>query len=87
MSPPPKTAPRRHYQHPIMDSQNISIVGNPVVGARGISMTVGNLGASSSADVKRMLAYSSIAQAGYMMVAFTAFPFDGIALLALHAPT
>jgi NADH-quinone oxidoreductase subunit N len=43
-----------------------------------ISMTIGNLGALMQRDVKRMLAYSSIAHAGYLLVAFTAFPHDGI---------
>jgi NADH-quinone oxidoreductase subunit N len=43
-----------------------------------VSMTIGNLGALKQTDVKRMLAYSSIAHAGYLLVAFTAFPFDGI---------
>ena len=36
------------------------------------SMTIGNLGALLQRDVKRMLAYSSIAHAGYLLVAFTA---------------
>jgi NADH-quinone oxidoreductase subunit N len=44
-----------------------------------LSMTVGNLGALMQRDVKRLLAYSSIAHAGYLLVAFTAFPTDGIA--------
>jgi NADH-quinone oxidoreductase subunit N len=44
-----------------------------------LSMTIGNLGALAQRDVKRMLAYSSIAHAGYILVAFTAYPFDGIA--------
>ena len=44
-----------------------------------LSMTLGNLGALLQRDVKRMLAYSSIAHAGYLLVAFTAFPQDGIA--------
>ena len=44
-----------------------------------LSMTIGNLGALLQRDVKRMLAYSSIAHAGYLLVAFTAFPQDGIA--------
>ncbi len=35
-----------------------------------LSMCVGNLGAILQSNVKRMLAYSSIAQAGYLMVAF-----------------
>jgi NADH-quinone oxidoreductase subunit N len=44
-----------------------------------LSMTIGNLGALLQRDVKRLLAYSSIAHAGYLLVAFTAFHFDGIA--------
>jgi NADH-quinone oxidoreductase subunit N len=35
-----------------------------------LSMCVGNLGAILQSNVKRMLAYSSIAHAGYLMVAF-----------------
>jgi NADH-quinone oxidoreductase subunit N len=42
-------------------------------------MTVGNLGALLQTDVKRMLAYSSIAHAGYLLVAFTASPTGGVA--------
>jgi NADH-quinone oxidoreductase subunit N len=36
-----------------------------------LSMTIGNLGALLQSDVKRLLAYSSIAHAGYLLVAFT----------------
>ncbi len=43
-----------------------------------LSMTVGNIGALLQRDVKRMLAYSSIAHAGYLLVAFTANTGDGI---------
>ncbi|HTD95419.1 MAG TPA: NADH-quinone oxidoreductase subunit N [Edaphobacter sp.] len=49
-----------------------------------LSMTVGNLGALLQRDVKRMLAYSSIAHAGYLLVAFTAFPIDGIAAACFY---
>jgi NADH-quinone oxidoreductase subunit N len=44
-----------------------------------LSMTVGNLGALRQQNVKRMLAYSSIAHAGYTLVAFTALSHEGIA--------
>ena len=44
-----------------------------------ISMTVGNLGALRQQNVKRMLAYSSIAHGGYLLVAFTALSREGIA--------
>jgi NADH-quinone oxidoreductase subunit N len=43
-----------------------------------LSMTLGNLGALVQTNVKRMLAYSSIAHAGYLLVAFTAAPVMGI---------
>jgi NADH-quinone oxidoreductase subunit N len=49
-----------------------------------LSMTIGNLGALLQKDVKRMLAYSSIAHAGYLLVAFTAFPADGIAAACFY---
>jgi NADH-quinone oxidoreductase subunit N len=49
-----------------------------------ISMTIGNLGALMQRDVKRMLAYSSIAHAGYLLVAFTAFPHDSIAAACFY---
>jgi len=40
--------------------------------AAALSMTLGNLGALVQSNVKRMLAYSSIAHAGYLLVAFVA---------------
>jgi len=43
-----------------------------------LSMTLGNLGALVQDNVKRLLAYSSIAHAGYLLVAFAAFPDNGI---------
>ncbi|HEV2647402.1 MAG TPA: NADH-quinone oxidoreductase subunit NuoN [Acidobacteriaceae bacterium] len=49
-----------------------------------VSMTLGNLGALKQSDVKRLLAYSSIAHAGYLLVAFTAFPQAGIAAACFY---
>ena len=49
-----------------------------------LSMTVGNLGALRQTNVKRMLAYSSIAHAGYLLAAFTAFPQNGIAAACFY---
>ncbi|TCK73790.1 NADH-quinone oxidoreductase subunit N [Acidipila rosea] len=49
------------------------------------SMTIGNLGALRQQNVKRMLAYSSIAHAGYLLVAFTALSTDGIAAASFYA--
>jgi NADH-quinone oxidoreductase subunit N len=39
-----------------------------------LSMTLGNIGALVQNNVKRLLAYSSIAHAGYLLVAFAAAP-------------
>jgi NADH-quinone oxidoreductase subunit N len=46
--------------------------------AAALSMTLGNLGALVQDNIKRLLAYSSIAHAGYLLVAFAALPHDGI---------
>lgn len=43
-----------------------------------LSMTLGNIGALVQNNVKRLLAYSSIAHAGYLLVAFAALPNNGI---------
>ena len=43
-----------------------------------LSMTLGNVGALVQDNVKRLLAYSSIAHAGYLLVAFAALPEQGI---------
>src|SRR5216684_6174543 len=47
--------------------------------AAALSMTIGNFGALMQNNVKRMLAYSSIAHAGYLLVAFAARSDFGIA--------
>ena len=50
-----------------------------------LSMTIGNLGALRQRNIKRMLAYSSIAHAGYLLVAFTALSSEGIAAASFYA--
>ncbi len=42
-----------------------------------LSMGLGNLAAIAQSNVKRLLAYSSVAHAGYVLVAFTAIAADG----------
>ncbi|HUZ05610.1 MAG TPA: NADH-quinone oxidoreductase subunit N, partial [Acidobacteriaceae bacterium] len=49
-----------------------------------LSMTIGNLGALTQQNVKRMLAYSSIAHAGYLLAAFTAFSAQGMAAACFY---
>lgn len=54
----------------------------PVLGALAVvTMIVGNLGALTQRDVKRMLAYSTIAHTGYLLVALMAVPHGGLAAL------
>ena len=47
--------------------------------AAAVSMTLGNLAALVQRDVKRVLAYSAVAQAGYIVVGLVAFTRDGYA--------
>jgi NADH-quinone oxidoreductase subunit N len=49
------------------------------------SMCIGNLGALLQRDVKRLLAYSSIAHAGYLLVAFTALQPDAVAAACFYS--
>ena len=50
-----------------------------------VSMTLGNLGALVQTNVKRMLAYSAIAHAGYLLVAFAAAPEAGVSAAMFYA--
>jgi NADH-quinone oxidoreductase subunit N len=50
-----------------------------------LSMFLGNLGALVQHNIKRMLAYSSIAHAGYLLVAFAAAPQIGISAAMFYA--
>jgi NADH-quinone oxidoreductase subunit N len=49
-----------------------------------LSMTVGNLAALRQENVKRMLAYSSIAHAGYLLAAFAGAGTSGIAAASFY---
>ena len=49
-----------------------------------LSMTVGNLAALRQKNVKRMLAYSSIAHAGYLLAAFAGMGNSGIAAASFY---
>jgi NADH-quinone oxidoreductase subunit N len=52
-----------------------------------LSMTIGNIGALVQNNVKRLLAYSSIAHAGYMLVAFAAAKETGISAAIFYTAT
>ena len=49
-----------------------------------LSMTIGNLAALRQQNVKRMLAYSAIAHAGYLLAAFAGAGNDGIAAACFY---
>jgi proton-translocating NADH-quinone oxidoreductase chain N len=50
-----------------------------------ISITYGNLAALVQTDIKRLLGYSTIAHAGYVMVGLTAGTTEGVAAAAFYA--
>jgi len=50
-----------------------------------LSMTLGNIGALVQQNIKRLLAYSSIAHAGYLLVAFAAAQQTGISAAIFYA--
>ena len=51
------------------------------------TMTIGNLSALSQDNVKRMLAYSSVAHAGYMLLGFSVFSHLGVASIVFYLVT
>ncbi len=51
------------------------------------TMTIGNLSALGQDNVKRMLAYSSIAHAGYMLLGFSVFSDAGVASIVFYVVT
>ena len=54
-------------------SNHQSLHFTPVLaGLAALTMTVGNIGAIHQTNIKRLMAYSSIAQVGYILVAFVA---------------
>jgi NADH-quinone oxidoreductase subunit N len=53
-------------------------------GVAVLSMTVGNLAALRQENVKRMLAYSSIAHAGYLLAAFAGLGTSGVAAASFY---
>jgi NADH-quinone oxidoreductase subunit N len=55
--------------------------------AAALSMTLGNVAALVQDNVKRLLAYSSIAHAGYLLIAFATLPSDGIPAAMFYTAT
>jgi len=64
---------------------SISARWDPFIWASALlSMVVGNFAALTQTNIKRMLAYSSIAHAGYIMVAITAHNQIGVAAVMFY---
>ena len=57
----------------------------PIWIGAALSMTLGNIGALRQTNIKRMLAYSSIAHAGYLLVAIAAANAAGISAAVFYA--
>jgi len=49
-----------------------------------VTMTVGNIAALTQTNIKRMLAYSSIAHAGYLLIGVVAYTPRGIAAMLIY---
>ncbi len=62
-----------------------AILRLPLFGMALFSMLVGNLAALRQSRVRRMLAYSSIAQMGYVVVALISYKGDGFQAAAFYA--
>lgn len=60
-------------------------ITNVLWGLSALTMIVGNLVAISQTNIKRMLAYSAIAHAGYILMAFVPYGNDAVAPTAVAA--
>ena len=52
-----------------------------------VTMTLGNLAALGQTNIKRLLAYSSIAHAGYILMGFTIFSSEGVYAVLFYVVT
>jgi NADH-quinone oxidoreductase subunit N len=62
----------------IAGGQGSRLLADILVGLAVVSMTIGNLAAISQRDVKRLMAFSSIAQAGYILIGVLSMSPDGV---------
>ena len=89
LSAGPKAAAFAVFLRVFMTSfQGIGETWEPLVWISALlSMTIGNFAALTQTNVKRMLAYSSIAHAGYVLVAITARSEEGVAAAMFYLAT
>jgi len=65
-------------------TETVQIVQYTLIGVAVLTMIVGNLGAYGQTNLRRMLAYSSIAQMGYMLAALSTFTVLGFVAVSFH---
>ena len=54
------------------------------IGLSAITILVGNIAASYQSNVKRLLAFSGVSQAGYMLMVFPSLDFDAVSALYVY---
>jgi NADH-quinone oxidoreductase subunit N len=75
----------RLFHGPLAPFASLREVWSPMLAAVAIlTMTVGNLAAINQSNIKRLLAYSSISHAGYMLLGLVAGNDRGIAGIAVY---
>jgi NADH-quinone oxidoreductase subunit N len=69
----------------VVAAEKVPLDWRVIFGALAVlSMTLGNLGAIKQTSIKRMLAYSGIAQAGYLLVGVAALSGNGVSALLFY---
>ncbi len=69
---------------PAAGSESMQVVQYTLVAVAVATMVVGNLGAFGQGNLRRMLAFSSIAQMGYMLAALSTFTVLGFVAVSFH---
>jgi formate hydrogenlyase subunit 3/multisubunit Na+/H+ antiporter MnhD subunit len=69
---------------PLAGSGMVQTVQYSLIGIAILTMVVGNLGAFGQSNLRRMLAFSSIAQMGYMLAALSTFSVLGFVAVSFH---
>ena len=63
----------------------VALTGTVLLTASALSMILGNLGALTQTDVRRMMAYSGVAHSGYLLLGVAAFSAPGSAAALYYA--
>ncbi len=69
---------------PAVGTEAVQVVQYALVAVAVSTMLVGNLGAFGQGNLRRMLAFSSIAQMGYMLAALSTFTVLGFVAVSFH---